>query len=146
MAYQIKSIKVSDITHKHLTRMGRKGESYDSIIAGLVKMALAIEMQEDIKKIHTLCGDADANQMDFDDIVAKAQEIFTEIGFDYGIYPDWELSKAMETAMDEDMVGMIREHTVLPLSEVVINCYCNYLEMPSPTTGLGAMIPPLAPH
>lgn len=142
---QTKSIKVSDITHKHLTRMGRKGESYDSIIAGLIKMALAIQMQEDIKMIVELC-DGDANQMSFEDIVAKAEDVFTQIDFDYGIYPDWELSKAMEMAMDEDMVGMIRDDTVLPLSEVVVNCYCLYLEMPSPTTGLGAMISPLAPH
>lgn len=155
---QTKSIKVDDITHKHLQRLGRKGQTFANIIAGLIQEHLAIEMQRDIQKIRELCGDqlvsakSETDEpikiLSFDEVASKILEIFDEIDFDFGIYPDWEVPDCLEMAMDEDMVGSGATFgdRDLTLSEVVVNCYCLYLEMPSPTTGLGAMIPPLSEH
>lgn len=146
---QTKSLKVSDITHKHLSRLGRKGESYDLIIARLIQEHLTFnEMPHDIQKIREICGDKKASEFSFDEKVNLVREVFDEIDFDMGIYPEWQIEKALETAMDEDFVGAgatfgDRE---LFMSEVVVNCYCLYLEMPSPTFGLGGMISPLSSH
>ena len=146
---QTKSIKVSDITHKHLSRLGRKGETYESIIARLIKEHLAYnEMPRDISRITEICGDRKASEFSFDEKVNFVRKVFDDIDFDMGIYPEWEVKDCLEMAMDEDLVGAgatfgDRE---LPMAEVVVNCYCLYLEMSSPTFGLGGMIPPLSDH
>ena len=153
---QIKSIKVSSITHKHLSRLGKKGETYEQIISKLIQEHLLYEMINDIKKIESFCKDEivlkknETGQperiMSFENEVSKISRMFDKIDFDYGIYPDWKLKDAIEIASDEDMVGsgVAFGERDLYLSEIAINTYCLYLEMPSPTTGLGAMISPLA--
>lgn len=155
---QTKTVKVSDITHKHLSRLGRKGESFELIIAKLIKEHLVVEMQTDINKIAELCGDTivlvknDSGSaqrvLPVEDEISSIREIFDWIDFDYGIYPDWDLKDAIEIASDEDFVGsaVAFGERDLTLSEVAINVYCMYLEMPSPTFGNGALINPLAPH
>ena len=146
---QTKSLKVSDITHKHLSRLGRKGESFDLIIARLIQEHLAFdEMPKAIEQIKEICGDKKASEFSFDEKVIFTEDVFNQIDFDKGIYPDWDVSKALETAMDEDLVGSGAAHgdRELLMSEIVINCYCLYLEMPSPTFGLGGMISPLSSH
>lgn len=146
---QTKSLKVSDITHKHLSRIGRKNESFDLIIARLIQEHLVYnEMPRDIKKIKEICGDKKASEFSFEEKVNFVEEVFDEIDFDKGIYPEWTVSKALETAMDEDMVGAGASFSdrELPMAEVVVNCYCLYLQMPSPTFGMGGLIPPLSDH
>lgn len=155
---QTKTIKVSDITHKHLLRLGRKGETFERILARLIQEHLAYAIIPDLQRINELCGDAlisaksdedsAIRMMEFDEVVSKTLEIFDVINFDFGIYPDWEIRDCLEMAMDEDMVGAGASFgdRDLPLSEVVANCYCLYLEMESPTTGLGALISPLSLH
>ena len=146
MYSQTKSIKVSDITHKHLSRLGRKNDSFDYIIGRLIQEHLIYnEMARDIQKIKKICGDKKASEFSFDEKVNFVREVFDEIDFDMGIYPEWGISQCLETAMDEDLIGSgatfgDRE---LPMSEIVVNCYCLYLQMPSPTFGTGAMTPPL---
>ena len=159
MAYsQTKTVKVSDITHKHLLRLARKGETFDLIIARLIQEHLVVEMERDFKKIQELAGDTIILKkndtgfpnriMEFDEELSKIRAIFDEIDFDYGIYPDWDLKDAVEMASDEDKVGgaVAFGERDLTLAEVTINTYCLYLEMPSPTTGLGALISPLSLH
>ena len=139
MYAQTKSIKVSDITHKHLSRLGRKGESFDLIIARLIQEHLAFdEMPKAIEGIKEICGDKKASEFIFSSKVIFTEDVFNQINFDKGIYPDWDVSKALETAMDEDLVesGAAHEDRELLMSEVVIKCYCLYLEMPSPTMRL----------
>ena len=158
MYAQTKSIKVSDITHKHLSRMGRKGESFDLIIARLIQEHLVVEMNHDFARIRELAGDtlilkkndsgSPQRVLDFDVELSKIEAIFNEIDFDYGVYPDWRLKDAVEMASDEDNVGgaVAFGERDLTLAEVTINTYCLYLEMPSPTFGNGLMISPLSDH
>ena len=144
MSYsQTKTVKVSDITHKHLARLGRKGESYDLIITRLIKEHLSYAMIEDINKIAELCGntivlvknDGGSAQrvLPLEDEISTIREIFDLI---------------VEIVSDEDFVGsaVAFGERDLTLSEVAINVYCMYLEMPSPTFGNGALINPLTPH
>ena len=158
MSYQIKTVKVSSLTHKHLSRLGKKGDTYDDIITGLIKEHLQSVMFEDIKQIVDMCDSkvvlkkSDSSEpvrvMSYEDELNEISRIFDSIGFDYGVYPDTPLKNVVELASDEDMVGggVAFGDRDLLLSEVAVNCYCIYLDMPSPTTGLGAMIPPLSPH
>lgn len=146
---QTKSLKVTDITHKHLSRIGRKNESFDLIITRLIQEHLAFnEMPKAIEKIRGICGDKKASEFSFEEKAIFVEEVFSEIDFDKGIYPEWDIKKCLETALDEDFVGAGTTFgdRDLPMSEVVINCYCLYLQMPSPTFGMGAMIPPLSDH
>lgn len=115
---QTKSMKVSDITHKHLRRIGRKTESFDEIIARLIQEHLLPIVIEDIKKIEEICGDRD---VDPDTIIEDIKTIFFKINYDMGIYPEWDLSEAVEIAMEEDPNAK--------LSEMTIRVYLMYLEM-----------------
>lgn len=115
---QTKSLKVSDITHKHLRRIGRKEETFDEIIARLIQEHLLPIVTEDIKKIEEICGDRD---VDPDTIVEGIKTIFFKINYDMGIYPEWDLSEAVEIAMEED--------SDVKLSEMTIRVYLMYLEM-----------------
>lgn len=145
------NIRVSGTTHSHLTRLANKNESYDHVVTKLIQEHLIQhEILPAIAKIRTICGDElimeDGNQiLPSTEVQAKIQSILAdEIGFDYGIHPEWDISQVIETAIDEDFVGSApwSGDRNLPLSEVAVNVYCLYLEMPSPTTGLGAMITP----
>lgn len=126
---QTKSLKVSDITHKHLRRIGRKEETFDEIIARLVQEHLLPIVMEDIKKIEEICGDRD---VDPDTIVEDIKTVFFKINYDMGIYPEWDLSEAVEIAMKEDgdIISLASIMQPLPkLSEMTIRVYLMYLEM-----------------
>lgn len=157
MTHQIKTIKVSDITHSHLKRLGRKGQSFESIIVGLIQEHIAPYMADDIKNIHKLTEgelvlqksyvigeDSPVRVMSNQDIERRIREVFSVINYDYGIYDDSNLQPVIEGAMDEDMVGsaVAFGDRDLPLAEVISNVYCMLLEMPSPTTTGGQMITP----
>jgi len=126
---QTKSLKVSDITHKHLRRIGRKEETFDEIISRLVQEHLLPIILGDIKKIEEICGDRDVNP---DTIVEDIKTIFFKIDYDMGIYPEWDLSEAVEIAMkeDDDIISLASIMLPLPkLSEMTIRVYLMYLEM-----------------
>ena len=119
MAYgQTKSLKVSDITHKHLRRIGRKEETFDEIISRLVQEHLLPIVMDDIKKIERISGDRD---VDSDTIVEDIKTTFFKINYDLGIYPEWDISEAVEIAMEEG--------SDVKLSEMTIRVYLMYLEM-----------------
>ena len=155
MTNQVKTIKVSDVTHSHLRRLGRKGQSFESIIVGLIQEHITPYMVDDIKTIHKLTegelvlqkseGDAPVRVMSDQELELRVREVFSQINYDYGIYDDSNLGVVIEGAMDEDMVGsgVAFGDRDLPLSEVISNVYCMLLEMPSPTTTGGRMITPL---
>lgn len=115
---QTKSIKVSDITHKHLRRIGRKEETFDEIIARLVQEHLLPVILEDIKKIEEISGDRD---VDPDTVVEDIKSTFFKINFDMGIYPEWDISEPIKIAMEEG--------SDVKLSEMTIKVYLMYLEM-----------------
>ena len=154
MMNQVKTIKVSDITHSHLKRLGRKGQSFESIIVGLIQEHITPYMIDDIKNIHKLTKgelvlqkseeDSPVRLMSNEDVERRIREVFSVINYDYGIYDDSNLKPVIEGAMDEDMVGsaVAFGDRDLPLAEVISNVYCMLLEMPSPTTTGGQMITP----
>ena len=152
---RVKSIKVDDSTHRHLQRLGKKGDSFNDIIMRLVEHELINEMLPTFDIIQDECRsklylgknpDRDAEEpveiMTFDELVSETRRVFEKIDFDYGVRPDWKLEHCLEIATDEDFVGDVAfGDRDLPLSEVIINAYCLYLDMPSPTTGLAMRSP-----
>ena len=153
---QVKSLKVSSITHAHLKRIGTMNDTMESVIRGLIWEHIAPQVEKDIERINSLCGEKLIHKrtpsgvpqpervMGWEEEVKAISSIFEEIGFDYGIYPEWPLKDAIEMASDEDQVGGAAcfGDRDLSLAEVAVNTYCLYLDIPSPTTTGGWMMSP----
>ena len=122
---RVKSIKVDDSTHKHLQRLGNKGESFNDIIHDLIVGELLRKMEEDFHLIDDYSDEADIKGLSIDEITSKVQIILSKIWFDWGIHPEWDLKEVISHRA-------INGNTIL--SDVVKDTYCIYLGLLLPET------------